>query len=406
MDSLITAAARALALGDPLAALQRVALREDPPALALRGIAMAQLGEHVRARELLRRAAKGFGAHEALSRARCVVAEAEVALALRELGGSLHALQSAAATLARHGDVRNAAQARLVLARRHLLVGHLPQAAEQLAGLQAPQLPPALAAVHALCEAELAWRSWRSAPAAEALAIAAQAAQRAGVPALQAEVAHARAQLARPAARRRSAQGEQALTLREVEAVLASPALVVDACRRVLSAGAQRQDLSRRPILFSLLLSLAQAWPLDAERGALIQQAFRLRRPDETHRARLRVEIGRLRALTAGVAEIQATARGFALRPREGRELVVLAPPIDAASAGVLALLSDGAAWSSSALALALGATQRGVQRELAALLAQQRVRAVGEGRARRWLAPPLAEFATILLLPAALPLH
>src|SRR3954469_12718800 len=108
MDSLIAAAARALAAGDALGALKRVALREDPPSLALRGIAMAQLGEHARARELLRRAARGFGAHEELARARCIVAEAEVALAMRDLGGSPRSLMAAAATLESHADLANA----------------------------------------------------------------------------------------------------------------------------------------------------------------------------------------------------------------------------------------------------------------------------------------------------------
>src|SRR5690606_39598367 len=128
MDSLISAAARALAAGDALSALQRVALRDDPPALALRGIAMAQLGEYLRARELLRRAARGFGAHEALARARCVVAEAEVALAMRDLRGPPRTLADASATLETHGDRANALHARLIAVRRLLLLGRLDEA--------------------------------------------------------------------------------------------------------------------------------------------------------------------------------------------------------------------------------------------------------------------------------------
>src|ERR1700753_2785341 len=102
MDSLIAAAGRALAAGDPLGALDRVALRDDPPALALRGIAMAQLGEHLRARELLRRAARGFGTHEVMYRARCIVAEAEVALVMRDLGSSARAVNAAMSALEAH----------------------------------------------------------------------------------------------------------------------------------------------------------------------------------------------------------------------------------------------------------------------------------------------------------------
>jgi len=406
MDSLITAAARALAAGDALGALKRVALRDDPPALALRGIAMAQLGEHPRARDLLRRAGRGFGAHETLARARCVVAEVEVALAMRDLGGSTRPLAAAAATLEAHADHANARQARLIAARRLLLLGRLTEAEAVRAAIDTTRLPPALAAVAELVAAELALRSLRVETGRAALARARDAATRAGVPALQAEVAQAQATLDQPAARRLGNGSEQALRLADVAALLASDALVVDACRRGLGTGAAWQSLARRPVLFALARALAQAWPGDVEREALIAEAFRTRRPDETHRARLRVEIGRLRALVKPLAGIEATARGFALRPSGGRSLVLLAPPIDGEQASLLALLADGAAWSTSALALALGASQRTVQRALAELEAGGRVRAIGQARARRWLAPPLAGFATILLLPASLPIE
>jgi hypothetical protein len=404
MDSLIAAAARALAAGDAIGALKRVALRDDPPALALRGIAMAQLGEHPRARELLRRAARGFGAHEELSRARCVVAEAEVALAMRDFGGSPRVLAAAAATLESRADRANALQARLIAARRLLLLGHLDDAAAALVSLDARGLPPSLAAVAELTAAELALRSLRIGPAQAALARAHEAADRARVPALQAEVAEMRAALDRPAARRRSAGGEQPLRLDEVAALLDSGVLVVDACRRGLRAGAACRPLARRPVLFALARALAEAWPGDVDREALIARAFGARRPNESHRARLRVEIGRLRALVSEMAGIEATPRGFVLKPRGARDVVVLAPPIDGDQASLVALLSDGAAWSTSALALALGASQRTVQRALVELEVAGRVRSIGRARARRWLAPPLAGFTTILLLPASLP--
>jgi hypothetical protein len=407
MDSLIAASARALAAGDALGALKRVALRDDPPALALRGIAMAQLGEHPRARELLRRAARGFGAHEELARARCVVAEAEVALAVRDLGSSPRSLAAALATLEAHADHANALQARLIAARRLLLLGRLDQAEAALARLDARGLPPALAAVAELTAAELALRSLRIAPARAALTRAQEAAERARVPALLAEVAEARAALERPAARRLFTGGEQALRLDQVAALLASDALVVDACRRGLGVGTGDtwRPLARRPVLFALARALAEAWPGDIDREALIACAFRSHRPNESHRARLRVEIGRLRALVTELAQIEATARGFVLRPLDERAVVVLAPPIDGDQASLAALLADGAAWSTSALALALGDSQRTVQRALAELEAAGRVRSIGQARARRWLAPPLAGFTTILLLPAALPM-
>ncbi len=405
MDSLITASARALAAGDALGALKRVALRDDPPALALRGIAMAQLGEHPRARELLKRAARGFGAHEELARARCIVAEAEVALAMRDFAGSPRALATAAATLEAHADNANALQAWLITARRLLLLGRLSEAAAALAQLDARGLPPSLRAVAELTATELALRSLRVGEARMALARAHAAAERAQVPALTAEVTEARAALDRPAARRLTANGEQALRLDEVSALLVSNALVVDACRRGLGAGDQWRPLVRRPVLFSLARSLAEAWPGDVSREALIESAFRTRRPDETHRARLRVEVGRLRALVKTLATIEATERGFILRPLGSRDVAVLAPPIDGEQASLVALLSDGAAWSTSALALALGASQRTVQRALADLEAGGRVRSIGRARAQRWLAPPLAGFTTILLLPASLPI-
>ncbi|SFU85670.1 hypothetical protein SAMN05216350_106227 [Polaromonas sp. YR568] len=405
MDSLIAASARALAAGDALGALKRVALRDDPPALALRGIAMAQLGEHPRARELLKRAARGFGAHEELARARCVVAEAEVAMAMRDFAGSPRALAAAATTLEAHADTANALQAWLITARRLLLLGRLDEAAAALAKLDARGLPPSLRAVAELTAAELALRSLRVGEARMALARAHAAAERAQVPALMAEVTEARAAIDNPAARRLTADGEQALRLDEVSALLASDALVIDACRRGLGAGDQWRPLARRPVLFTLARSLAEAWPGDISREALIESAFRTRRPDETHRARLRVEIGRLRALVKTLATIEATERGFILKPRAGRDVAVLAPPIDGEQASLVALLSDGAAWSTSALALALGASQRTVQRALADLEDYGRVRSIGRARAQRWLAPPLAGFTTILLLPASLPI-
>jgi tetratricopeptide (TPR) repeat protein len=404
MDSLIAAAARALSAGDALAALKRVALREDPPALALRGIAMAQLGEHPRARELLRRAARGFGAHEELARARCVVAEAEVALAMRDLSGPPRTLAAAAATLESHADRANALQARLIAARRLLLLGRLDEASSALARLDAHDLPSSLSAVAELIAAEVALRSLRTVQAQAALARAQEAAERARVPALLAEVAEARAVLERPAARRVQAGHEQALRLAEVEALLDSRTLVLDACRRGLRVGATWLPFARRPVLFELARALSEAWPGDVDRNALIARAFRTRRPNETHRARLRVEIGRLRALVASLARIEATERGFALTPRTEHAVVVLIPPIDGEQASLLALLADGAAWSTSALALALGDSQRTVQRALVELEAARRVRSIGRARAQRWLAPPLAGFTTILLLPAALP--
>src|SRR4051794_34382788 len=246
MDSLIAAAARALATGDALGALKRVALREDPPALALRGIAMAQLGEHTRARELLRRAARGFGTHEDLARARCVVAEAEVALAMRDIGGSTRSLAAAAVTLETRADHANALHAWLIAARRLLLLGRLDEAAVALARIEGHSLSPSLTAVANLTAAELALRSLRIEPAHAALARAHDAADRARIPAFIAGVAEARAALARPAARRVLNGGEQPLRLEDFAALSKSGDLVIDACRRGVRTGDVWVSLARR----------------------------------------------------------------------------------------------------------------------------------------------------------------
>jgi hypothetical protein len=404
MDSMITAAARALAAGDPLGALKRVALRDDAPAVALRGIAMAQLGDFVRAKALLKRAARAFGPREALSRARCVVAEAEVALASRELGWPARALEAARTTLEEHGDAVNAAHARHLQVRRLLLIGRLEEAERALAKLDPAPLPPALSASHELVVAGIAMRRLRIATARAALARAGRAARHAGIPALMAEVESASHALNAPAARLIARGGERLLHLEEVEALQSSSALVVDACRYVVREASTVVFLAKRPVLFVLARALGEAWPADVSRDELVGIAFRAKRADESYRARLRVEVGRLRKALRRLAGVSATARGFVLQPRLAREVVVLARPLEEKHAAALALLADGESWSSSALALAMSASQRTVQRALESLAAAGKIQSFGHGRARRWMTPPIAGIATVLLLPASLP--
>jgi hypothetical protein len=405
MDSLITAAARALAAGDPLGALNRVAVRDDAPALALRGIAMAQLGDLARAKALVRRAGRAFGPREAVARARCVVAEAEIALASRELGWSAKALDAARATLLEHGDRANAAHARHLEVRRFLLIGRLDEAERTLADLDPTAFPPASRTAHELVVAGIAIRRLRTAAARAALARAERAARRARIPALTAEVEAASRVLKSPAARLIAKGKERLLRLSEVEALLGSTALVVDACRHVVRDGRTLVSLARRPVLFALARALGEAWPVDAPRDRLLARAFGARLVDESHRARLRVEIARLRAALRALADVRATKNGFALAPRRAREVVVLARTVEEEHAAVLAFLADGESWSSSALALALGASQRTVQRALDSLSAAGKVQPFGRGRARRWMTPPVPGFATPLLLPAPLPI-
>jgi hypothetical protein len=410
MDPLLTDAARALAIGDPLTALKRVALRDDPPALALHGIAMAQLGDLARGRELLARAARGFGPRDAVARARCVVARSEIALATRELGrdGRDRALDAAIGALAAHGDHRNALHGRLIALRRLLLLGRVELAARARDALARELVrdgaPPALAAVAELAAAEIAVRRIEPGAARAALGRARAAARRARIPALAAEVDAAVTALDAPAARRIAAGEARPLALDEVAAMLAAPGVIVDACRRAVRDGRRVVPLARRPVLFALARALGEVWPEAAPREALIATAFEVRRANASHRARLRVELGRLRRELRGIAEIRATPGGFALVARAGR-VVVLAPPIDGHGAALLALLADGEAWSTSALALALGHSQRTVQRALSELEARGRVQSRGGARARRWLAPPDHGFTTVLLLPAGLPI-
>ncbi|HEX3941131.1 MAG TPA: helix-turn-helix domain-containing protein [Acidobacteriaceae bacterium] len=404
MDPLIEAAARALAAGDALGALKRVALRDDPPALALRGIAMAQLGDLARAKALLRRASRAFGPKEAVARARCTVAEAEIALVMRDLGWPEKTLAEARTVLEAHGDRLNGAHARYLEIRRLLVVGRLDEAERALATLDPRPLPPAWRAIHELVLAGIAIRRLRTKAANGALARAERAARRAQISALMTEVESTRRALNTPAARLIAGGEERFLLLHEVEGLFASNVFVIDACRYAVRSAAGTVSLTTRPVLFALARALGEAWPQDAPRDLLLAQAFGARLSDESHRARLRVEIGRLRRAIREIAGVHATERGFALAPRRAREVVVLARPVDDEHAGVLAMLADGGSWSSSALALAMGTSQRTVQRALDSLAATDKVQSFGLGRARRWVTPPIPGFATTLLLPAPFP--
>ena len=405
MDSLITAAARALAAGDPLGALKRVALRDDAPALALRGIAMAQLGDLVRAKALLRSAARAFGPKEAVARARCVVAEAEIALVSRDLGWPAKSLDAARATLER---ARRPGERRACAASRG--PAPPPDRAPRRGRADARRARPRALPSRVEDRPRTGRRRDRDpAPPNEGGARGPRSGRRtpradARIPALTAEVERASRVLNTPAARLIARGEERLLLLEEVEALLASKALVVDACRHAVRDDGTVVSLATRPVLFALARALGEAWPGDVPRDALVARAFGAKHADESHRARLRVEVGRLRAVLRTLADVSATKRGFVLAPRRAREVVVLARPVDEEHAAVLALLADGESWSSSALALALGTSQRTVQRALDSLAAAGKVQSFGRGRARRWMTPPVPGFTTTLLLPAPLP--
>jgi len=404
LDEATAAAARALAVGDPLGALNLVSLRDDAPCLALRGIAMAQLGDFGLARSLLRRAAQEFGPGQPVARARCVVAETEVALVSRDLGPDNKALSAAADLLEQRGDGVNAAHARYLALRWLILVGRLNEAERVIETLDPSPLPPALRSSHSVVAATLALRRLRAAEALAHLSDAETYARRARIPALLAEVEGIRASFERPVARLIERDSERLLTIEEVEGVLNSGALVIDACRRAVRDATTATAMSTRPVLFELVRALAEAWPGDVPREELVERVFQLGLEDELDRLRLRVEVGRLRTLLGPLADVVATKQGFSLSPRRATAVSVLALPVEQKHAEVLALLADGESWSSSALALALGARQRTVQRSLEALSVEGKIQSVGGGRSCKWMTPPVLGFATSLLLPGALP--
>jgi hypothetical protein len=376
-------------------------LRSDAAALALRGIAMAQLGDLVLGKVLLKRAARAFGSKDALARARCTIAETEIALVSRDLTWPSKALSAALTTLEGHGDRVNAAYARYLEVRHLLLIGRLDDAEQRLAKLDPTGFPPAFRAAYELVIAGTAIRRLDTETARAALGRAGRAAGQSGIPSLTAEVESTSLVLETPAARLIARGEERLLFLEDVSTLLKSKTLVIDGCRLVVREADNVVSLARRPVLFALVRALGEAWPGDVSRATLVARAFGGKRADESHRARLRVEIGRLRKMLRTLAGVSATMRGFALIPNRSSEVAVLARPLDEQHAPVLAFLADGESWSSSALALALGASQRTVQRALDSLASTGKVQSFGHGRARRWMTLPLPGFTTTLLLPA-----
>ncbi len=395
MDAGVTAAARALDAGDVISALKFVAARSDPAALSLRGIAMARLGELDAARRHLIRAERLFGA-DAHAGARCAVARSEVELAMRRFAPNRD-LEVAIATLDLADDERNVAWARLVAARRSIVLGRIDEAEAWLAKVGEAPLAPLALAVQALAELEIALQRLEGPRARAAVARAREHAR--AFPALEAEIAHAALALDRVVARVRSKGGMRDLRIDDLGELKSSGALVVDACRRRVIVGTTERDLRARPISFALLRALAEALPSDVGRDDLARLSFGALRPNESLRVRLRVEIGRVRTLIRGLADVVATAGGYRLAA--DRDVVVLSLPDETDNADVLSLVESGDTWTASSLAAALGCGVRRVQRALADLAAAGRVQSFGAGRARRWGAK--SRIASHLLLPGLL---
>ena len=369
-------------------------MREDPPALALRGVAMAQLGEDRAAQDLLRRAERVLPSGEPI-RARVLAARGEVALASRDLALAGRLLEAAEAALA---DRVNRMFVRLLRARRLLLLGRVEQAWD-LARVDVRSAPPTLRVHAELMRADVAVRRLHALEARAAIARARTAARSAALPVLSAQVERAAADLQAPVARLVRRETTTLASLTDVAALGRDTALVIDACRRELRLRERMLSLAKRPVLFALVRALGEAAPLGRSRALLIEQAFGVRRTTESLRARLRVEIGRLRrALAPFRVAIDSTPDGFALG---AERVVVVLPPEDGEASLLLALLRDGEAWSSSALAIASGLGQRAVQRALAELKEIGEIESHGAGRARRWVARPRTpeRFTTTLLL-------
>jgi hypothetical protein len=398
MDPDLDTAAQHLARFDTLGALQLIGRRDDPEALALRGVAMAQLGEDRDAQKLLGRAERALARTDPRMRARVSAARGEVALAMRDLALAGRLLEAAEAAL---GDDRiNRAFVRLLRVRRLLLLGRVEEA-HALVTMDLRGAPPRLQVLVELLRADIAARRLRVLEAEAAVARARRAARSASLPPLTAQVERFAADLAAPVARIIRDRTFALATLADVASLARSKGLVVDGCRRELRLAGATVSLATRPVLFALAETLGEAAPGAASRALLMERAFGARRANESLRARLRVEIGRLRRdLVPLGLNVVPTLEGFALSgERDAMRVIVVLPPADGEASFLLALLRGGEAWSSSSLASASGLGQRAVQRALAELKDAGKVDAHGAGRSRRWVARPPEGFATTLLL-------
>jgi len=400
VDAPLTAAARALALGDALSALKWLGLRTDAAARAMRGAALSQLGEFARAKAQLRAALRALGPGDGLLRARCLAAEAEIALSLGDLHWSAEPVARAVAELEAAGDSRNAAYLQLVAARAALRLGR-PEDAERL--LRHAKLAPAAPLERTFAElvrVELAAKRGDPDVLTAALASASAAADRAAIPALVSEVARIRDHYEGPTAVITSRGKARTASFCEVCALGRSADVVIDGGGREVRSSGDCISFARRPVLFELLRILAEAWPEAVSRDLLIKRAFGARRLNESHRIRLRVEVGRLRKFVRRRLAVIAKEPGYALFANH--EVALVMPLEESPASRVLSLMHGGEPWSASSLALALGVSERTVQRSLGELQSAGKVGATGNGRGRRWVR--LFEIPTDLLLPRSSP--
>lgn len=395
----LVSAARALASGDGIGALSLVGRASGPVALALRGIAYAQLGDLELARDALERALATTDEPRLAARARAALVE--IAFAEGDPAQAARAARTSADELARLGDDRNAAMQRLVAARAEVLLGRLGEARRVVGDVLASRLPPDVRAIASLAEAEIATRALAATDATAALARARTALEGAPNPLLSRELAAREAELSSSVARIEQAGAARDADLFAIEEAGRGDLFLVDACRRIAIAGRARVPLAKRPVLFMLLVDLARAAPASVSRDALAAHAFEARKINESHRGRLRVEIGRLRKVLEGLgAEPVATPDGYSLHSR--RPVALLVPRDEDDASRVAILLGDGASWSAQQIAESAGISKRTAQRALSELVDSGRALRTGGGRNVRYTRPGAPIASRMLLLGLA----
>jgi hypothetical protein len=389
-ESSLQDAASALARGDALTALAAVGRFEDVPALTLKGIAYAQMGDLELAKRALGSAARKASGE--LVRARISAALAEVTLGEGDAWRAAREAHDAGVILERLGDTRNAAMQELVVARADVLLGRVGDARRRLDRLLADDLDADVRGVTLLAAAEIAVRE--GAPSRARARLAEVDTENA---LLQRTVNAFAAELSRPIARLVSAGVEAPADLFAIERATSGDSLFVDACRRRVIAGRATVRLHTKPALFALLEKLARAWPASVPRDELAMRAFEVKKINPSHRSRMRVEIGRLRKELSGIAEPIATKDGYVLESK--RPVSVLLPPADDDDASIALLLSDGAAWTAQAIADHANVSKRTVLRALATLVERGHAVRVAKGKDVRYVAASRPAIASRLLL-------
>lgn len=391
-------AASLLARGDALGALGRIGLAEGARGALLRGVAYAQLGDLDLARASLADA-RGLapeGPEGDVLRARTAAALAEIAVVAGDAKAARAAASEGAAILERLGDGRNAAMQRLVVARAEVLLGRPGAADMTVASVLDVDVAVDVRAVAYLTRAEIATRRLEADKAKRAIAAARDVLAGGPNALLDRALAALERDLAAPVARLVAEGVERRIDLATIER-LPESSIVIDACRRQVVAGRASIPFAKKPVLFALVVGLARAWPRDVARDALAREAFGVQRVNASHRARLRVEVGRVRKLLAPILAPVATADGYALS--SSLPVVIVLPMADDDDAKVAVLLGDGATWTARSVADHAGISLRTAQRALGRLVDAGRVRRSGTASKAVYASASPAVASRLLLL-------